>query len=360
MTVSREEYQKYLKILELDPDATLTEIKKSYLHLKRLYSEDSIAISPIAEEFSLERRRQILTQIEEAYHGLLAILEEEDKKILKKEKKISFDIDRTGKEEKPLPFIEKMLKQVGSILQAKELKKSFNTRWVVNGVNIQIRSGEIIGLLGRNGAGKTTTFLMIAGLLKPDQGGLFLDGTNISRYSTHQRAIHGITYLPQENSVFLKATVQNNLKMVWELMGDKKKERQKMAKQLLEELGLDSMSGQKAFSLSGGERRKLEICRALLLNPKFLLLDEPFTGIDPLTLIDLQKILIKLRNRGIGIVLSDHNVRDTFRVTDRAYIIDEGQILVEGNPQEVASSQLARKHFLGENFKLGEEVAYSS
>ena len=358
--MSREEYKKYLNILELNPDATLIEIKKSYLHLKRLYSTDSIAISPLATEFSEETRKEILSQIEEAYNNLLAILEKEDKKILKKEKKISNDISLIETEEKPLPQIEKILKQAGSALKAEALQKSFNGRLVVKGVDLQVRSGEIIGLLGRNGAGKTTTFLMIAGLLKPDEGGLFLDDTNISKYSTHQRAIRGITYLPQENSVFLKATVQNNLKMVWELMGKKKKERRKLAKQLLEELGLDSLSNQPAFSLSGGERRKLEICRALLLNPKFLLLDEPFTGIDPLTLIDLQRILIKLRNRGIGIVLSDHNVRDTFRITDRAYVIDEGEILVEGNPQEVAANKLAREHFLGENFKLGEEVAYSS
>lgn len=358
--MSREEYHKYLKILELNPNATLTEIKRSYTHLKRLYSADSIVISPIAEEFSEEKREEILIQIEEAYNSLLTLLEKENKNIQKKEKKIASDIAIPEKDGRPLTYIEKILTQVGSILKAKELKKSFNGRLVVNGIDLQVRSGEIIGLLGRNGAGKTTTFLMIAGLLKPEGGGLFLDDTNISRFSTHQRAVHGITYLPQENSVFLKTTVANNLKMVWELMGDKKKERRKLAEHLLEELGLDTLSNQMAFSLSGGERRKLEICRALLLDPKFLLLDEPFTGIDPLTLIDLQRILVKLRNRGIGIVLSDHNVRDTFRVTDRAYVIDEGEILVEGNPQEVASNKLARKHFLGENFKLGEEVTYSS
>ena len=360
MIVSREEYQKYLEILELDSDASLAAIKKSYLHLKRLYSSDSIVISPIAEEFPLEKRDDILQQIEMAFSNILAFLEKEDKKILKKEKKIRFDTDTAGKEEIPLPHIEKMLKQVGSILQAKALQKSYNSRLVVKGVNLQVRSGEIIGLLGRNGAGKTTTFLMIAGLIKPDDGGLYLDKSDISTCSTHHRANLGITYLPQENSVFLKTSVKNNLKMVWEIIGDKKKNRQKMAKQLLEELGLDSLSDQMAYTLSGGERRKLEICRALLLNPKFLLLDEPFTGIDPLTIIDLQKILIKLRNKGLGIVLSDHNVRDTFRITDRAYIIDEGEILVEGNPQEIASSKLAKELFLGENFKFGEEVTYSS
>lgn len=358
--MAREEYEKYLDILELGPDASLAEIKRSYIHLKRLYSTESIAISPIAEEFPQEKRRETLRQVEEAYAHILAILETEDKKILKKERKIHFDIDETESEEEPVPRIQKMLRQAVIILKARGLKKRFKSRWVVKGVDLQVRSGEIIGLLGRNGAGKTTTFLMIAGLLKPDKGGLYLDDTNISAYSTHQRAHRGITYLPQENSVFLKTSVENNLRMVWEIMGNKKKERKKLARKLLDELGLESLSHQMAYSLSGGERRKLEICRALLLDPRFLLLDEPFTGIDPLTIIDLQKILVKLRNRGIGIILSDHNVRDTFRVTDRAYVIDEGEILVEGNPREIASSDMARECFLGKDFRLGEEVSYFS
>lgn len=358
--MSREEYQRYLDILEVGQDASLAQIKKSYSHLKRLYSTDSIAISPIDEEFPEKKRQEILLQIEEAYTNLLALLEKEDKKVLKKEKKISFDIDKEEKERQPLPFIEKILKQLGSILKANDLKKSFNHRQVVKGVNLQVRSGEIVGLLGRNGAGKTTTFQMIAGLLRPDGGELYLDDSEISSFSTHLRAKQGLTYLPQENSVFLKASVENNLKMIWELLGDKNKERMRQAQRLLHELGLEKLSHQPAYSLSGGERRKLEICRALILNPKFLLLDEPFTGIDPLTVIDLQKILIKLRNKGIGIIVSDHNVRDTFRITDRAYIIDEGEILVEGNPREVASNDLARELFLGNSFKLGEEVSYSS
>lgn len=360
MIVSRQEYVKYLEVLELGPDASLVEIKKSYLHLKRLYSTESLAISPIAEEFSAEKRKEILKQLDEAYSSLLEILEKEDRKIRKKEKKITLDFDRTAAKGDALPLIEKVLKQAGSVLRAENLKKSYGNRLVVKGVNLEIRSGEIIGLLGRNGAGKTTTFQMVSGLVKPDSGAIYLDNTEISPYSTHKRAIHGITYLPQENSVFLKTSVENNLKLVWELQGNKKKERKKLAKQLLGELGLGELSRQPAYSLSGGERRKLEICRALILNPKFLLLDEPFTGIDPLTIIDLQKILIKLRNKGIGIVLSDHNVRDTFRITDRAYVIEGGEILVEGNPQEVASNELAKERFLGINFKLGEEVTYSS
>lgn len=357
--MSRADYQKYLETLELESDASLTEIKRSYHHLKRLYSTDSIAISAIAGEFPAEKRKEILQQIEEAYNQLLAILEMEDKKIMKKEKRISSDFGMEEKEKIQLPDIERILKQVGSVLKAEDLHKSYNGRSVVKGVELQVRSGEIIGLLGRNGAGKTTTFLMIAGLIKPDEGGIYLDGADISTCSTPHRAKLGITYLPQENSVFLKTSVENNLKMVWEVMQDKKHERKKMAKKLLQELGLTELSDQNAHTLSGGERRKLEICRALLLEPKFLLLDEPFTGIDPLTIIDLQKILIKLRNSGLGIIISDHNVRDTFKITDRAYIIDEGKILVEGNPREVASSTLARENFLGEDFKLGEEVNYS-
>jgi|GEM_PF-793872 len=358
--MSREEYRKHLAVLELGPDASLVEIKKSYLHLKRLYSSESIAISPIAEEFPEGKRKEILREIEEAYANLLVLLEEEDRKIRKKEKKIAFDIDKAEEKEDALPLIEQVLKQVGSVLRAKNLKKSFGIRLVVKGVNLEVRSGETIGLLGRNGAGKTTTFQMVAGLLKPDSGEIFLDNTEISPCSTHQRASQGIIYLPQEDSVFLKTSVENNLKLIWELQGDKKKERIKLARQLLEKLGLDKLSRQPAHSLSGGERRKLEICRALILDPKFLLLDEPFTGIDPLTIIDLQKILIKLRNKGIGIVLSDHNVRDTFKIADRAYVIEDGEILVEGNPQEVASNELAKERFLGKNFKLGEEVTYSS
>jgi lipopolysaccharide export system ATP-binding protein len=358
--MSREQYKKYLDALEVDSDASLVQIKKSYLHLKRLYSSDSIAISPISEEFSEKKRKEILLQIEEAYTNLLALLEKEDKKVFKKEKKIAFDIDKEETKNKPLPFIKKILKQVGAVLKAEDLKKSFNSRQVVKGVSLQVRSGEIIGLLGRNGAGKTTTFQMIAGLLKPDSGHLYLEDSEISSCSTHQRAMRGLTYLPQENSVFLKTSVENNLKMIWELLKNNRKEGKNQAKQLLGELGLEHLSRQPAYSLSGGERRKLEICRALILNPKFLLLDEPFTGIDPLTIIDLQKILIKLRNKGIGIIISDHNVRDTFKITDRTYIIDEGEILVKGNPREVASSDLAKERFLGENFKLGEEVSYSS
>jgi lipopolysaccharide export system ATP-binding protein len=247
------------------------------------------------------------------------------------------------------------------VLKAEGLVKSFNRRTVVKGVDLQVRTGEVISLLGRNGAGKTTTFHMMVGLLKPDRGSILLDGRDISRFTSPQRAQIGITYLPQENSVFLKTSVENNLRMILEFSGLKKREIPQAAHELLEELGLTELADQSAHSLSGGERRRLEISRSLVLSPKFLLLDEPFTGIDPLTIVELQKIVLRLKSRGIGVILSDHNVRDTMKITDRAYIIDEGDILIEGTPQEVAADKTAKECFLGKDFHLGDEVpAYSS
>lgn len=237
-----------------------------------------------------------------------------------------------------------------STLRAESLIKSYDLRVVVKGVNIEVSSGEIIALLGRNGAGKTTTFQMIVGLIKPDRGSIYLDKKNISRYPTYLRAAEGITYLPQENSVFLKATVENNLRLILGLLHYRKKEQKETAKQLLDELDLLPLAKDYAYTLSGGERRRLEICRSLILKPKFLLLDEPFVGIDPLTIVELQKIMLAQKNRGIGIILSDHNVRDTLKIADRAYIIDEGKILVEGSSQEVASNEMAKERFLGKDF----------
>lgn len=242
-----------------------------------------------------------------------------------------------------------------SCLEAKNLVKSYGRRVVVNNVDIRIRSGEIIGLLGRNGAGKTTIFQMIVGLVKPDSGHIILDGTEISQAPTNKRAMTGLTYLPQENSVFLKASVENNLRLALELQPYSKEEREKIIRDLLEEFGLLSLAGQPAHSLSGGERRRLEICRALVLKPKFLLLDEPFTGIDPLTILELQKILVRLKNKDIGILLSDHNVRDTFKIAGRATIIDEGEILIEDIPERIAANPKARERFLGTAFSLGAE-----
>jgi lipopolysaccharide export system ATP-binding protein len=239
-----------------------------------------------------------------------------------------------------------------TVLRSESLTKSYGGREVVSGVDIRVQSGEIIGLLGRNGAGKTTTFQMVVGLVKPDQGAIYLDDEDISRRSTPERARLGITYLPQENSVFLKASVENNLRLILELLPYKKEERTELRHDLLDELGLLPLSGQSAHSLSGGERRKLEISRSLVLKPKFLLLDEPFTGIDPLTIVELQKILLRLKEKGIGIVISDHNVRDTLRITDRAYILDEGKVLIEGSPTRIAADERARTRFLGDDFSL--------
>jgi lipopolysaccharide export system ATP-binding protein len=242
-----------------------------------------------------------------------------------------------------------------SCLEAKNLVKSYGRRVVVNNVDIRIRSGEIIGLLGRNGAGKTTIFQMIVGLVKPDSGHIILDGTEISQAPTHQRALTGLTYLPQENSVFLKTSVENNLRLALELQPYPKEEREEIIRDLLEEFGLLPLAKQSAYSLSGGERRRLEICRALVLKPKFLLLDEPFTGIDPLTILELQKILVRLKNKDIGVLLSDHNVRDTFKIAARAYIIDEGEILIEDIPERIAANPKALERFLGTEFSIGAE-----
>jgi lipopolysaccharide export system ATP-binding protein len=242
-----------------------------------------------------------------------------------------------------------------SRLEAKKLVKSYGSRVVVNNVDIRIRSGEIIGLLGRNGAGKTTIFQMIVGLIKPDSGHIILDGKEISQAPTNKRALTGLTYLPQENSVFLKLSVENNLRLALELQPYSKEEREEIIRDLLEEFGLLPLAKQSAHSLSGGERRRLEICRALVLKPKFLLLDEPFTGIDPLTILELQKILVRLKNKDIGVLLSDHNVRDTFKIAGRATIIDEGEILIEDIPERIAANPKARERFLGTDFSLGAE-----
>jgi lipopolysaccharide export system ATP-binding protein len=240
-----------------------------------------------------------------------------------------------------------------SVLRAEKLAKTYGRRLVVAGVDVRVDSGEIIGLLGRNGAGKTTTFQMIVGLVKPEHGRIDLDGRDISGCTAPERARLGISYLPQENSVFLKATVEENLRLILELLPYGQAERDRISMGLLDELGLLPLARQPAHSLSGGERRKLEICRSLVLKPKFLLLDEPFTGIDPLTIIELQKIMLRLKERGMGIVISDHNVRDTMRITDLAYILDEGEVLIKGRPAELAASAVARKRFLGDDFELG-------
>lgn len=244
-----------------------------------------------------------------------------------------------------------------SRLEARRLVKRYGRRIVVKGVDAVFESGEIVGLLGRNGAGKTTFFQMIVGLLRPDAGAVYLDGKNMTSLPTDRRARAGLTYLPQENSVFLKASVIDNLRLGLELQPLSRTEREATAAALLEEFNLSPLAAQGADSLSGGERRRLEICRALLLQPKFLLLDEPFTGIDPLTIREIQKTLLRLKERGIGIILSDHNVRDTFQIVDRAYLIDDGEILVMDTPARLAANPKARERFLGTEFRFGEERA---
>lgn len=237
-------------------------------------------------------------------------------------------------------------------LTAQNLVKSYHGRKVVDGVSLQLRSGEIVGLLGPNGAGKTTTFYMIVGIVKPDAGMIFLDETEISRLPIYQRARLGIQYLPQEPSVFRKLTVAENIMAILEILPLEAQEREQRLAELLGELRLTHLAHHKAFSLSGGERRRVEITRALATNPHFILLDEPFAGIDPLAVNDLQNIIRKLRDRGLGILISDHNVRETLGVCDRAYILSDGRVLEEGPPDRIISSDLAKRIYLGEAFRL--------
>jgi len=239
-----------------------------------------------------------------------------------------------------------------SHLLCENLAKSFRRKKVVDTVNIEVRGGEVVGLLGPNGAGKTTTFYMIVGLLQPNAGKIYLNGEEITSLPMYLRARRGIGYLPQEPSVFRKLTVEQNLIAILETLPLSKEERKNQLEELLEELGLSSLRKQKAYSLSGGERRRVEITRALVLSPSFILLDEPFSGIDPIAVLDIQSIIRQLKSKGIGIIITDHNVRETLGVCDRAYILNEGHILEEGDPESIARSQNARKIYLGDGFKL--------
>jgi len=240
----------------------------------------------------------------------------------------------------------------GGKLSAQELVKVYRGRRVVDQVSLVVNRGEIVGLLGPNGAGKTTAFYMIVGLIRPDGGQVFLDGKEVSGLPMYLRAREGITYLPQEPSVFRKLTVAENLMAILETMALTREERRTRLEELLAELNLTPLADNKAYSLSGGERRRVEITRALVTRPSFLLLDEPFAGIDPLAVLDIQRILGQLKEKGIGLLISDHNVRETLKVCDRAYIIHQGQLLEEGDPAQIAASELARKIYLGEEFSL--------
>ncbi len=237
-------------------------------------------------------------------------------------------------------------------LEAKKLEKSYRGRNVVRGISLQVRHGEVVGLLGPNGAGKTTTFYMVVGLVRPDRGRVLLDGTDITKMPMYQRARKGIGYLPQEPSVFRKLTVEENLTAVLETMAISSVERKERREQLLEELGIAHLAGSMAYTLSGGERRRVEIARSLTLSPKFILLDEPFAGIDPLAVQDIQTIISMLKNKGIGVLITDHNVRETLAITDRAYIINEGKIIEAGTADEITSSPRVRQFYLGETFRL--------
>jgi lipopolysaccharide export system ATP-binding protein len=237
-------------------------------------------------------------------------------------------------------------------LRATDLHKSYAGREVVAGVDLEVSSGEVIGLLGPNGAGKTTSFYMVVGLATPDQGQVFLDQTELTAMPMYQRARSGISYLPQEPSVFRKLTVAENLLAIIETLRLNKSEQQQRLEQLLTDLNIAHIRDSKGYALSGGERRRVEIARSLVLKPAFLLLDEPFAGIDPIAVIDIQNIISDLKNRGIGILISDHNVRETLGVCDRGYILNQGRVLEYGTPEQIAASPVAREIYLGDKFKL--------
>ncbi|MEO0124381.1 MAG: LPS export ABC transporter ATP-binding protein [candidate division WOR-3 bacterium] len=238
------------------------------------------------------------------------------------------------------------------MLETKELTKIFGKRTVVNKVDIKINPGEIIGLLGPNGAGKTTTFNMIVGLILPDMGEILLDENRITDLPMFKRARLGISFLCQESSVFRKLSVIDNLVAIYEILGEKTSEAKQKAIKMLEEFNLMGLKDQKAYTLSGGERRRVEIARALISKPKYLLLDEPFTGIDPIARAELQEIIVNLKNKGIGILISDHNVRETLEITDRAYLIYDSKILLSGDAQTLINDPKARELYLGWKFKI--------
>ena len=240
----------------------------------------------------------------------------------------------------------------GDSLEVKDLVKIYGKRAVVNMVNLTVNREQIVGLLGPNGAGKTTTFYMIVGFIRAGEGKIFLDGQDISNEPMYVRARQGINYLSQEPSVFRKLTVEDNLLAIMEIVNIPVEERDTFLESLLSELSIGHLAKQKAFSLSGGERRRLEITRALITNPKFILLDEPFAGIDPLAINDIKQIVQGLKERGLGILISDHNVRETLDVCDVAYIINEGEIIESGTPEKIAASEVVRSVYLGEGFYL--------
>ncbi|MDR2811618.1 MAG: LPS export ABC transporter ATP-binding protein [Endomicrobium sp.] len=238
------------------------------------------------------------------------------------------------------------------ILRTEKLFKKYKHRMVVNGISISVRQGEIVGLLGPNGAGKTTIFYMTVGLVNPYDGSVYLGDKEVTDWSMYQRSRAGISYLDQETSIFRGLSIEDNLMAVAQMLTVSKSEQQEKVDSLLEDFGLIRLRKQMSVTLSGGEKRRLEIARALVTNPKFLLLDEPFVGIDPITVDDIQKIIKSLRDRGLGILITDHNVRETLEIIDRAYIIYEGKILLEGSAKKLLENPKAKKVYLGDNFKM--------
>jgi lipopolysaccharide export system ATP-binding protein len=238
------------------------------------------------------------------------------------------------------------------MIEAKSISKSYKKRKVVDNINLNLKRGEIVGLLGPNGAGKTTTFYIITGLISPDNGEIIFEEKDISNFSVYERAKIGISYLPQEASIFRKLTVEENVLAVLEIMNKDRGSIEKNLQSILDEFNLLNIRKSKGYEISGGERRRVEIVRTLVLNPSFILLDEPFAGIDPIVVNDLQMIIKKLKEKNIGILISDHNVRETLKICDRAYILNKGEILLEGTPEKIISDVTARKIYLGDNFTI--------
>ncbi len=238
------------------------------------------------------------------------------------------------------------------ILEVKDITKNYGKRCVVRNLSLYVTTGEIVGLLGPNGAGKTTTFYMIVGMTKPENGSIFLNGEDIGQLPMYQKARRGIGYLPQEPSIFRKLTVRDNLRAVLEIKGYPDSDIAGMVEDLLDEFNLRGFADRNGYRLSGGERRRTEIARALALKPTFILFDEPLTGIDPIAVIELKKMLTYLKNKGLGILITDHNVRDTLSITDRAYIINNGEVLAEGAPETIIANPQVKKAYLGEEFRL--------
>jgi lipopolysaccharide export system ATP-binding protein len=237
-------------------------------------------------------------------------------------------------------------------LSCKDLVKIYSKRKVVDGISLVLRQGEMVGLLGPNGAGKTTTFYMLVGLIKPNNGSIYFNDMEITDLPLYRRAKFGISYLPQESSIFRGLTVEDNFRLILEFYYKDKNIINEKIDELLNEFGLNKVRKSYGYSLSGGERRKVEIARTMIINPKFLLLDEPFSGVDPITIEQIQIILKNLKNKNIGIIITDHNVYETLKIVDRAYIISEGKVMVEGTPYEISNNELAKKYYLGQKFKL--------